>query len=83
MPQTKAKRTSRKSKKGKKKYQPVRAPYQPVAKPMVKTTSGEASIFSRPQEIVPQFPYLGRELKRIGILAGAMIIILIIVSIVL
>ncbi len=38
---------------------------------------------ARVQQIVPQYPYVAGELKRIGIITGAMLLILVILSLVL
>ena len=50
-----------------------------------KGASGGSSVSSpsRIEQIVPQYPYLGSELKRIGIIAAAMLVILIVLSVLL
>jgi hypothetical protein len=83
MPQSHQSKAKRKAQKGKKRHPVARTTVQPTAKPVARTIPQMAPSAPRSQETVPQYPYLGRELKRIGILAGAMIVVLIIVSVVL
>ena len=51
--------------------------------PSVSTPSAPTPSATRVQQVVPQYPHMFRDLKRIGVIAGAMLLILIILSLVL
>jgi hypothetical protein len=70
-----------KGRKSRKKRRPVLHP-APLASKRISPSRGAPSVARAPQ-IVPQYPYVAGELKRIGIITGAMLLILIILSLVL
>jgi len=76
-----------KGRKSKKKRRTARYPAPLAAKqaPLPRSISAAASarLAPRIQQIAPQHPYVLSELKRSGIIAGAMLLLLIILSLVL
>ena len=61
----------------------VAQPYEPVAPAKAVSTPSVSMPASRPVQIDVHYPYIAGELRRIGILAGAMLVVLIILSLVL
>jgi len=61
----------------------VAQPYEPVAPAKAVSTPSVSMPASRPVQIDVHYPYIASELRRIGILAGAMLVVLIILSLVL
>ena len=62
---------------------PVAAHTDKPAIPPPETASPVSMPIPAPTPVVARYPYIGRELRRIGILAGIMIAVLVILSLVL
>ena len=73
-----------KGRKSRRKRQATRHP-APLASRRISPSKGAPSVSSaiRAQQILPEYPYVVGELKRIGIISGAMLLLLIILSVVL
>ncbi|HJX69584.1 MAG TPA: hypothetical protein VJ441_00650 [Dehalococcoidia bacterium] len=74
-----------KGRKSRKKRRAVSHPAPLAAKRISPSRGAPAALTpsaARAQQIVPQYPYVAGELKRIGIITGAMLLILIILSLV-
>lgn len=75
-----------KGRKSRKKIRPVRSTTPLASRRMPSSESALSAPTSpapRVQQVVPQYPHMLRDLKRIGVIAGAMLLLLIILSLVL